>query len=68
MRQLKIAIVLVVAILLQSSLRNIWQPLVYIDLPLIVVVYFALQRRFPALSERAGAPPPPKPKPAPAPA
>jgi rod shape-determining protein MreD len=44
MRQLKIAIVLAVAILLQSSLRNIWQPLVYIDLPLIVVVYFALQR------------------------
>ena len=44
MRQLKIAIVLTLAILLQSSLRNIWQPLVYIDLPLIVVVYFALQR------------------------
>jgi rod shape-determining protein MreD len=44
MRQLKIAIVLALAILLQSSLRNIWQPLVYIDLPLIVVVYFALQR------------------------
>src|SRR3954469_22814013 len=44
MRQLKIAVVLTVAILLQSSLRNIWEPLVYIDLPLIVVVYFALQR------------------------
>ena len=44
MRQLKIAIVLALAILLQSSLRAIWTPLVYIDLPLIVVVYFALQR------------------------
>ena len=44
MRQLKIAIVLALAILLQSSLRNIWPPFVYIDLPLIVVVYFALQR------------------------
>ena len=44
MRQLKIAIVLALAILLQSSLRNIWDPLVYIDLPLVVVVYFALQR------------------------
>jgi rod shape-determining protein MreD len=44
MRQLKIALVLTLAILLQSSLGNIWHPLVYIDLPLIVVVYFALQR------------------------
>ena len=44
MHQLKIVIVLALAILLQSSLRNIWPPFVYIDLPLIVVVYFALQR------------------------
>ncbi|HEY0006402.1 MAG TPA: rod shape-determining protein MreD [Pyrinomonadaceae bacterium] len=44
MRQLKIAIVLALAIILQSSLRLVWHPFVYVDLPLIVVVYFALQR------------------------
>jgi rod shape-determining protein MreD len=44
MRQLKVALCLAVAIVLQSSLRAVWPPLVYIDLPLIVVVYFALQR------------------------
>lgn len=44
MRQLKIAVVLTLAVLLQSSLGYIWHPLVYIDLPLVVVVYFALQR------------------------
>lgn len=43
MRQLKIAAVLVLAIALQSVFAN-WPPLAYIDLPLIVVVYFALQR------------------------
>ena len=44
MRQLKIALALAVAVILQSSLRAVWLPFVYIDLPLIVVVYFALQR------------------------
>jgi rod shape-determining protein MreD len=44
MRQLKIALALAVAVILQSSLRSVWLPFVYIDLPLIVVVYFALQR------------------------
>jgi rod shape-determining protein MreD len=44
MRHLKIALVLALAVVLQSSLPAIWPPLVYIDLPLIVVVYFALQR------------------------
>ncbi|HEX8143716.1 MAG TPA: rod shape-determining protein MreD [Pyrinomonadaceae bacterium] len=44
MRQLKIALVLAVALILQTSLRAIWEPLAYVDLPLIVVVYFALQR------------------------
>lgn len=44
MRQLKIAVVLALAVILQSSLRAVWQPLAYVDLPLIVVVYFALQR------------------------
>src|ERR1051325_6082278 len=44
MQQLKIAVVVALAVILQSSLRQIWPPLVHIDLPLIVTVYFALQR------------------------
>ena len=44
MSQLKIAVVLLLSILLQLSLREIWQPLSYIDFPLVVVVYIALQR------------------------
>jgi len=44
MPQLKTAGALAVAILLQLSLRRVWAPLSYIDFPLIVVVYIALQR------------------------
>jgi rod shape-determining protein MreD len=44
MQQLKIAVVVALAVILQTSLRQIWPPLVHIDLPLIVTVYFALQR------------------------
>lgn len=44
MRQLKIAIVLALAIILQSSITSVWHPFVYADLALVVVVYFALQR------------------------
>ena len=44
MPQLKIAAVLALSIILQLSLRVLWQPLSYIDFPLIVVVYIALQR------------------------
>lgn len=44
MSQLKIALILALAIILQSSLPKVWGTLVYIDLPLIIVVYFALQR------------------------
>jgi rod shape-determining protein MreD len=44
MRQLTIALLLLVAIALQSALRALWQPLGYVDLALILVVYFALQR------------------------
>jgi rod shape-determining protein MreD len=44
MRQLTIAVLLVVAIALQSALRAIWQPFGYLDLILVLVVYFALQR------------------------
>jgi rod shape-determining protein MreD len=44
MSQLKIAVVLLVSILLQLSLREVWQKLSFIDFPLVVVVYIALQR------------------------
>ncbi|HEY6802163.1 MAG TPA: rod shape-determining protein MreD [Pyrinomonadaceae bacterium] len=44
MSQLKIAAVLAISILLQLSLRAVWPPLTYIDFPLIIVVYIALQR------------------------
>lgn len=44
MDQLKITIALVVAILLQWTLRNVAEPLGYVDFPLIIVVYAALQR------------------------
>jgi rod shape-determining protein MreD len=44
MSQLKIAVVLLVSILLQLVLREVWRPLSYIDFPLVVVVYIALQR------------------------
>jgi rod shape-determining protein MreD len=44
MPQLKIAGALAIAILLQLSLGAAWHPLRYIDFPLVVVVYIALQR------------------------
>ena len=44
MSQLKIAAVLLISIVLQLSLREVWPPLAFIDFPLIVVVYIALQR------------------------
>lgn len=44
MPQLKIAAVLAISIVLQLSLRVVWPPLSYIDFPLIVIVYIALQR------------------------
>ncbi|NNE99307.1 MAG: rod shape-determining protein MreD [Pyrinomonadaceae bacterium] len=44
MEQLKITIALIIAILLQLTLRNVAEPLTYIDFPLIIVVYAALQR------------------------
>jgi rod shape-determining protein MreD len=44
MPQLRIAAVLALAIILQLSLRAVWPPLVYIDFPLVVVVYIALHR------------------------
>ena len=44
MDQVKITIALVMSILLQWTLRNVAEPLAYIDFPLIIVVYAALQR------------------------
>lgn len=44
MEQLKITIALVIAILLQWTLRNVAEPLAFINFPLIIVVYAALQR------------------------
>lgn len=40
----KLTICLLIAILLQWTLRNVWDPLAFIDFPLIIVVYAALQR------------------------
>src|SRR5919206_815804 len=42
--KLKIAVIVALAVLLQTLLRGFWEPLKYIDLPLIVVTYFALRR------------------------
>src|SRR5205814_7150133 len=44
MRQLIVAILLIVAIALQSALRAVWQPLGFVDFALVLVIYFALQR------------------------
>jgi len=44
MESLKITIVLVIAVIAQWTLRNVAEPFAYVDLPLIVVVYAALQR------------------------
>jgi rod shape-determining protein MreD len=44
MGNLKITIALIVAVLLQWTLRTVAEPFAYIDFPLIVVVYAALQR------------------------
>lgn len=44
MNQLKITIALIIAVLLQWTLRNVAEPFAYIDFPLIIVVYAALQR------------------------
>lgn len=44
MEQLKITIALIISIVFQWTLRNVAEPFAYIDFPLIVVVYAALQR------------------------
>ena len=42
--KLKIGFIVAAAVLLQTNLRQVWEPLRHIDLPLIVVTYFALRR------------------------
>lgn len=44
MEQVKITVALIIAILLQWTLRNVHEVFAYVDLPLIIVVYAALQR------------------------
>lgn len=44
MENIKITVALIIAVLLQWTLRNVAEPLAYIDFPLIIVVYAALQR------------------------
>lgn len=44
MEQLKVTIALIIAILLQWTLRNVWEPFAYVNLPLIIIVYAGLQR------------------------
>ncbi len=44
MDQIKITIALIIAVLLQWTLRNVAEPFAYVDFPLIIVVYAALQR------------------------
>jgi len=44
MEGVRLTIALIIAILLQWTLRNVFEGFSYVDLPLIVVVYAALQR------------------------
>src|SRR4051812_6239811 len=44
MEGIRLTIALIIAILLQWTLRNVWEPLAFVDFPLIIVVYAALQR------------------------
>lgn len=43
MEQVKITVALVIAVLLQWTLRNVAEPFAFIDFPLIIVVYAALR-------------------------
>jgi rod shape-determining protein MreD len=44
MEQVKITLALVIAVLLQWTLRNVAEPFAYVDFPLIVILYASLQR------------------------
>ena len=43
MEQIKITVALIIAVLLQWTLRNVAEPFAYVDFPLIIIVYAALQ-------------------------
>lgn len=45
MEQAKLTIALIISILLQWTLRNVAEPFAFVDFPLIVVVYAALQQK-----------------------
>lgn len=44
MEGVRLTISLIIAIILQWTLRNVWDGFAYVDFPLIIVVYAALQR------------------------
>lgn len=44
MEGVRLTVALIIAVALQWSLRSVFEPLAYIDFPLIIVVYAALQR------------------------
>lgn len=44
MEQVKITVALIIAVLLQWTLRNVHESFAFVDFPLIIVVYAALQR------------------------
>lgn len=44
MEQVRITIALIIAIALQWTLRNVAEPFAYVDFPLVIIVYAALQR------------------------
>lgn len=44
MDNIKLTIALIVSILLQWTLRNVAEPFAYVDFPLIIIIYAALQR------------------------
>lgn len=44
MEGVRLTVLLLIAIILQWTLRNVAEPLAYIDFPLIIVIYAALQR------------------------
>src|SRR6185369_5693829 len=44
MEQVKITVALIIAVILQWTLRNVNDVFMYVDFPLIIIVYAALQR------------------------
>ena len=44
MEQVKLTVAIILAVILQWTLRNVAEPFAYVDFPLIIVVYAALQR------------------------